>query len=168
MVNWYRDDICFNTMVKIMKPTDRISKHFTYAEVIHSALAENIGMNNEPPAELLPKVQQMADMILENVRAHFNKPIIITSWWRCPALNQMISNNPDSQHPKAEAVDFTVKDIPNIDVCKYIQKYLVFDQLILERSWIHCSFINEGNRKEVLTCYDGRTYKKGLSCSVKI
>lgn len=145
-----------------MKPSDKISEHFTYAEVIHSNLAKGLGMNNDLPIELLPKVQQMADMILENVRAHFNKSIIITSWWRCQALNQMLSNNPNSQHTKAEAVDFIVKDTKNMDVAKYIRKYLTFDQLILERSWIHCSFVNEGNRKEVLTCKDGRTYKKGL------
>ena len=145
-----------------MKPTDRISEHFTYAEVTHSNLAKGLGMNNDLPIELLPKIQQMADMILEHIRAHFNKPIIITSWWRCPALNQMISNNPNSQHTKGEAVDFIVKDIPNIEVAKYISKHLTFDQLVLEKSWVHVSFVSEGNRKEVLTCSDGRNYRKGL------
>lgn len=145
-----------------MKPTDKISEHFNYAEITHSNLAKGIGMNNEPPAELLPKFQQMADMILENVRAHFGKPIIITSWYRNPQLNEMLGSKPTSQHILGEAVDFVVKDIPNIEVCKYIRDNLTFDQIILERTWVHCSFVDENNRKEVLTCYDGRTYKKGL------
>lgn len=145
-----------------MKETDKISEHFTYAEVIHSNLAKGLGMNNDLPIELLPKIQQLADMVLENVRAHFNKPITITSWWRCQALNQMISNNPNSQHTKGEAVDFIVNDVPNIDVAKYIRDNLTYDQLILERSWIHCSVVDQGNRKDILTCLDGKNYKKGL------
>lgn len=141
---------------------DKISEHFTYAEVIHSNLAKGLGMNNDLPMEFLPKVQQMADMILENVRAHFGKPIQITSWYRNPQLNEMLGSKPTSQHIKGEAVDFTIPGIANIDVAKYIQKCLTYDQLILERVWLHVSYISEGNRKEVLTCYDGRTYKKGL------
>ncbi len=145
-----------------MNPTDRISEHFTYGEIIHSNLARGIGMNNEPPVELLPKFQQMADMILENIRAHFNKPIQITSWYRNPQLNEMLGSKPTSQHVQGEAVDFTIPDIKNYDVACYIRNNLTFDQLILERTWIHCSYVNEGNRKEVLTCKDGKNFSKGL------
>ncbi len=145
-----------------MNPTDKISEHFTYGEVIHSNLAKGIGMNNEPPTELLPKFQQMADMILENVRAHFNKPIQITSWYRNPQLNEMLGSKPTSQHILGEAVDFTIPGIDNMTVAKYIRDNLNFDQIVLERTWIHCSYVNEGNRKEVLTCKDGKNFSKGL------
>ncbi len=145
-----------------MDPTDKISEHFTYAEAIHSNLAKGIGMNNDLPVEFLPKIQQMADMILENVRAHFNKPIQITSWYRNPILNGMLSSKSTSQHILGEAVDFIVVGVPNMDVAKYIRDNVTFDQLILERTWIHCSLVSENNRKDILTCYDGTTYRKGL------
>jgi zinc D-Ala-D-Ala carboxypeptidase len=145
-----------------------ISPHFSYNEVIKSKTALDLGMDNSLPPEFLPNVQQLADMLLEHVREHFNKSappkriIKINSWYRCPALNQMISNNPNSQHTKGEAVDFTVPGIPNFTVAEYIRDNLVYDQLILERSWIHCSFVSEGNRMDVLRTDDGRTYQKGL------
>lgn len=146
-----------------MKLTDKISENFTYGEVIRSPLAAGLGMSNDLPIELLPKIQLLTKHILEPTRLHFNKPIIITSWWRCKALNQMISNNLDSQHTKAEAVDWKVQDVNNLKVAEWIRDNLVFDQLILERSWIHTSYVDYRlNREEVLTCYDSRTYKKGL------
>jgi len=122
-----------------MNLTDKVSEHFTYGEVIKSNVAYKMQMDNSVPLELLPKIKLVAENILERVRVNFKKPIIITSWWRCPALNQMISNNPDSQHTKAEAVDFIVSGISNFQTAKYIRDNLEFDQLILERNWIHCS-----------------------------
>ncbi len=146
-----------------MNLLDKISGHFTYEEVIRSKVAAAQGMNNNLPMELLPKIQLLAEKILEPVRAHFGKPIRITSWWRCPALNQMISNNPNSQHTKAEAVDFIIPGILNISIAEYIRDNLSFDELILEASWIHCSYIESNNRMEVLRSTSGKTYKKGLN-----
>ncbi len=143
-----------------MNLANKISEHFTYGEVIGSKIADNLGMDNELPPEYFPKVELMARDVLEKVREHFKTPVIITSWYRCPALNQMISNNPDSQHTKGEAVDFKVKGVKDVDVVKYIYDNLVFDQLILERSWVHISLKDSSNRKEVLSCDDGRTYRK--------
>lgn len=145
-----------------MNLDDKITEHFTYGEVIKSKVAEASGMNNDVPQELLPKIKLVAENILEKVRAHFNKPVIVTSWYRCPALNQRISSNPNSQHTKGEAVDFVVQDTQNMKVAEYIRDNLDFDQLILEYSWIHCSYIAEGNRKDILHTNDGREYKKGL------
>ena len=139
----------------------KISEHFTYAEVVHSNVAAKLRMDNSLPNEYLPNVIRLAKEVLEEVRAYFKEPVIITSWWRCPALNQMISNNPNSQHTKGEAADFIVKNVRNIEVAEFIRDKLEFDQLILERSWIHCSY-SDINRKEVLSSHDGRIFKKGL------
>lgn len=139
-----------------------ISPHFSYDEVVRSKTATDLGMDNSLPLELLPNVQQLADMVLENVRAHFDKPVKITSWYRCPALNQMISNNPNSQHTKGEAVDFTIPGISNFDTASYIRDNLTYDQLILEGNWVHCSYVMQNNRFEVLRTNDRKTYQKGL------
>lgn len=148
-----------------------ISPHFSYDEVIRSKTATDLGMDNNLPPELLPKVQLVANEILEKTRANWGKPVKINSWYRCPALNQMISNNPNSQHTKGEAVDFTIPGINNFEVASYIRDNLLFDQLILERyddenpdsGWVHCSFVDTANRKSVLRTVDGNKYLKGLS-----
>lgn len=140
-----------------------ISPHFSYDEVTKSKTALDLGIDNSLPLELLPQVQLVANMLLENIREHFDKPVRINSWYRCPAVNQMISNNPNSQHTKGEAVDFTIPGISNFEVASYIRDNLTFDQVILERSWIHVSLVSDNNRHQVLRTDDGRTYQKGLA-----
>ena len=140
-----------------------ISPHFSYDEVIRSKTATDLGMDNSLPFVLLPKVQLMATELLEKTRANWNKPVKINSWYRCPALNQMISNNPNSQHTKGEAVDFTIPGVSNFEVASYIRDNLTFDQVILERSWVHVSLVSDNNRHQVLRTDDGRTYQKGLA-----
>ena len=58
----------------------------------------------------------------------------------------------------------------NLEVALWIQNNCDFDQLILEfwkddddpnAGWIHCSFNDGSNRKQVLT-HDGSSYKNGL------
>lgn len=145
-----------------MELKDKVSEHFTYGEVIKSNTAIRLGMDNSLPDELLENVERLAKNILEPIRIHFNKPVIITSWYRCQALNAMISKNPNSQHTKGEAADFTVPGLSNLEIAEYIRDNLDFDQLILEYSWVHCSYVANG-RKGVLRTINGIDFEKGLA-----
>ena len=59
----------------------------------------------------------------------------------------------------------------NLQVALWIQNNCDFDQLILEfwkkedndpnSGWVHCSYVDGSNRKQVLT-YDGKSYTNGL------
>ena len=44
-------------------------------------------------------------------RAYFNKPIIITSGFRCPAHNNSVGGAPNSQHLYGRAVDSFIEGI---------------------------------------------------------
>jgi len=141
-----------------MQLKDKVSEHFTYGEVIKT----KSGIDNTLPPEYLPRIIATASYILEPVRSYFKKPVIINSWWRCKELNDAIKGAPDSQHTKGQAVDFYVVNTPLAEVAQYIRDNLDFDQLILEPSWIHCSFVSiRWNRKDVLS-YIGGKYQKGL------
>ena len=82
-----------------------------------------------------------------------------------------IGSKATSQHAKGQAVDFEIAGISNLQVALWIQNNCDFDQLILEfwkeedndpnSGWVHCSFKEGSNRKQVLT-YDGSSYKNGL------
>ena len=107
---------------------------------------------------------------MEPVRAHFDKPVTITSGYRSEALCEAIGSKKTSQHAKGQAVDFEIAGIPNIKIAYWIQNNCDFDQLILEfysptdgsKGWVHCSYNEKGsNRKQVLT-YDGKSYENGL------
>ena len=106
--------------------------------------------------------------VLEPVRAKFDKPIIVTSGYRSPELCEAIGSKSTSQHAKGQAVDFEIAGVSNLQVALWIENNCEFDQLILEywtgeanSGWIHCSFVEGSNRKQVLT-YDGKQFTNGL------
>ena len=59
--------------------------------------------------------------VLEEIRAHFNKPVIITSGYRTPEYNKKIGGAKNSQHTKGKAADIKVSGIPAKEVQKYLK-----------------------------------------------
>jgi zinc D-Ala-D-Ala carboxypeptidase len=138
----------------------KLSAHFTLAEATKSQEAERKAIDNTPPADVIARMKAVAENILEPVRAHFGKPVVINSFYRSPAVNMAIGAKPGSQHTTGEAVDFEVPGVDNAVVAAWIRDTLVFDQLILEfytpgqpsSGWVHCSYkAGPGCRAECLT-----------------
>lgn len=59
--------------------------------------------------------------VLEDVRAHFNKPVIVTSGYRTPEYNAKIGGVKNSQHTKGTAADIKVKGVPARKVQEYLK-----------------------------------------------
>jgi uncharacterized protein YcbK (DUF882 family) len=59
--------------------------------------------------------------ILEDIRAHFNKPVNITSGYRTPEYNAKIGGVKNSQHTKGTAADIKVKGVPARKVQEYLK-----------------------------------------------
>ena len=59
--------------------------------------------------------------VLEDIRAHFNKPVIVTSGYRTPEYNAKIGGVKNSQHTKGKAADIKVSDTPAREVQKYLK-----------------------------------------------
>lgn len=145
-----------------------ISTHITYDEATKSQTAIRQGIDNTPNAEQLAAMRLVAHNIFEPVRKHFGgKPIAVTSFFRCEALNQAIGGSAFSQHRKGEAIDVDGDvhgDPGNTEIFHFIRENLNFDQLIWEYGtddkpdWVHCSYKAEGNRKQVLRAVKGRGY----------
>ena len=149
----------------------QLSKHFTLAEMEKSQTATRKGISNKAGSGEIKNLTDLCYEVLEPVRAKFDKPIIITSGYRSPELCEAIGSKATSQHAKGQAVDFEIAGVSNLQVALWIQNNCNFDQLILEfwkaedkdpnSGWVHCSFNEESNRKQVLT-YSGGEYKNGL------
>ena len=147
----------------------QLSKHFKLEEFEKSMTATRKGIENKAGSGEIKNLTDLCYGVLEPVRAKFEKPIMVTSGYRSPALCEAIGSKPTSQHTKGEAVDFEIAGISNLQVALWIQNNCDFDQLILEfwkdddpnAGWIHCSFKEGSNRKQVLT-YTGKEYKNGL------
>jgi len=147
----------------------RLSANFSLAEFTRSATAETRRIDNTPNAAQIEAMKRLCAKVLEPVRAHFGRPVRITSGFRTPALCVAVGSSVGSQHALGEAADFEIAGVDNVTVARWIRDTLPFDQLILENyvqgqpnsGWIHCSYREGRLRKDVLT-YSRRTYFKGL------
>jgi hypothetical protein len=136
-----------------------LTENVSLKELTKSESATRFGISNEPTEEALSNLQKLATHILQPVRDHFGKPLIITSGYRSPELCVKIGSTTTSQHTKGQASDFEIGGIANKDLSDWIHQNLDYDQLILEfwkpddanSGWVHCSYKGEGqNRKQYL------------------
>lgn len=133
-----------------------MAKFFTIQELTKSTTAQQKGIKNIPSKEQEQNLIALIENILDPLREAYGGPIIVTSGYRCPALNKAVGGAKNSQHMTGQAADIrTVKDTraENKKLFDLIQKLkLPFDQLIDEHNldWVHVSYSNR-NRREVKT-----------------
>ena len=155
-----------------MAETIRVSKNFALSEMVKSATAERLNVDNSPSDIHLVNLTHLAIHILQPVRDQFGV-ITINSGYRSPALNAKVGGSKTSQHCNGQAADFESFSTPNPDLAKWIANNLEFDQLILEfydgvnpnSGWVHCSYNLMGNRKKIMTALktkSGVQYKNGF------
>jgi len=146
----------------------KLSEHFSLEEMVKSQTATRKGIPNTPSEAHTEAMRKACENILEPVRTHYSIPFTPSSGYRSAELCLAIGSSVNSQHAKGEAVDFEVPSIPNFEVAGWVVANLDFDQLILEHytggntGWIHCSYKDADNRKEVLTYDRANGYRKGL------
>ena len=145
-----------------------LSRHFTLEEFEKSQTATRKGIKNKAGAGEIKNLGDLCYEILEPVRIKFDKPITITSGYRSEELCEAIGSKKTSQHTTGNATDFEISGVSNLEVALWIENHCDFDQLILEyytgeanSGWIHVSYKDGSNRKQVLT-FDGKSYTNGL------
>ena len=136
----------------------KLTANFTLDELVKSQTAVRKDINNMPNPDQIENLKALAANILQPVRSHFDKPLIISSGFRCAELCIAIGSSINSQHAKGEAADFEIWGTSNEELATWIKSELEFDQLILEfwsednpnSGWVHCSYSRDHNRNESL------------------
>ena len=141
----------------------QLSPHFMLSEMTRSDYARRNGIDNTAPLEVEQNLRALANTVLELVRSEVGSPIIVSSGYRCPALNAAVGGAASSQHMKGQAADFTIPGMTNLDVVREIvhaSTVIPFDQMILEGwtdanpsgQWVHISYAPSGTeRRQVMT-----------------
>lgn len=125
--------------------------NFSISELVHSDTANKFRINNTPNLIALDNMLELIFYVLQPLRDKLGKPIIITSGYRCPRLNQAVGGVKNSQHLEGKAVDIVVNGMSPNDLIAFILKSgIEFDQLINEKTWVHISFSKGHNRHSVL------------------
>ena len=145
----------------------KLSANFTLSELTKSQTAVRKNIKNEPSTAHVENLIHLAETVLQPVRDHFGKPVVISSGYRSPELCEAIGSSSKSQHARGEAADFEIMGVDNMQLAMWINKNTDFDQLILEfyepgdpnSGWVHCSAVKEGSRAQVLKAskVEGRT-----------
>lgn len=117
------------------------------------ALTHNL--QNTMTEDEIEKASLLCVNVIDKVENHFQKHVSISSGYRSEQVNKAVSKNQNSQHTKAEAVDFVIVGVSVEELYQYIKNNLVFDQIIHEGSWIHCSYRAINNRRECLRAFRG-------------
>ncbi|MEM4177890.1 MAG: D-Ala-D-Ala carboxypeptidase family metallohydrolase [Nitrososphaeria archaeon] len=134
----------------------QLTKNLHLHELVQSPTAIRLKIDKTPSEAVIRNLKRLCEKVLQPTRDHFNRPVVITSGYRSPALNKAVGGVPNSQHVTGEAADFYIPGVDNYTVAFRIKENLVFDQLILEyyrggnTGRVHVSY-SSTNRKQVLT-----------------
>jgi hypothetical protein len=136
----------------------RLSKDFTLQELTVSNTAVKHGISNIPDQDQITNLILLCQFILQPIKEHFNKTVIINSGYRSPELCLLVNSTVTSQHTKGQAADFEINGISNKELADWIVANLDYDQCILEfwnkeepnSGWVHCSYSFDHSRKQYL------------------
>lgn len=125
-----------------------IGKYFHIEEFLTSETAARAGRELILPPELLPNLQRLVDSCLDPLREVVGRPLIVSSGYRPPWLNDMIGGAGSSAHLEARAADVICPGIPNRELAEAaVKASLPFDQVILEfppQGWVHIAVVASG------------------------
>ncbi len=155
----------------------QLSEHFMLSEFTRSSTAERLGLDNSLDAsnpldqDVINNLRNLCEQVLEPLRVHAGQPIIISSGYRSPALNQALRGAPRSQHLTGEAADIRLptynckgadgQSFTNLEQLNkrflWLMNNTDFDLLIKETTnrqiyWIHvsCKSDRSRNRHQVI------------------
>lgn len=118
------------------------SEFFTLEELTKSSTAKRLKIDNTPNAEILKNLQYGVDKVLDPLRRIIQKPIIITSGYRCEKLNKAVGGVSNSWHQLGNAADIHIADEEYArEIFEILKTLPSVDTILFEHSsnsqWIH-------------------------------
>lgn len=135
-----------------------LTPHFTLSEMTDSQTAARKGIPNMPPVGSPERANlQRTAETMEEVRTILgDKPILISSGYRSPAVNAAVGGSKSSAHMSGLAVDFSCPGAGTpLQICRALEphmKKLGIDQLIHEYgTWVHLGLTGGAPRHQAMT-----------------
>ena len=133
-------------------------QHFTIQELSASATAERLTIDNTPSRAAQRMLTILVEQLLDPIRRRYGAPIIVTSGYRCPALNTAVGGVANSHHIVGCAADITTGSIENntmlfaLIIDMQTTHAIRFTQLIAEKDyrWLHISYVPGMLRNQII------------------
>lgn len=87
--------------------------------------------------------------ILEDIRNHFDSPVVINSGYRTPKWNEKVGGTPNSYHCKGMAADIVVKGHSSLEVARYANSIMQKGGIIRYTNFTHIDVREKKYRKGV-------------------
>jgi hypothetical protein len=153
----------------------KLSEHFELREFTRNSH----GLTNDPPPGVIPVVREFCQRVLEPLRAHIGRPVVITSGYRSRRLNRKVGGAAGSYHCATTsrcAADIQIPGIPLLEIFQWLceESGLPFDKVILERGkntnteaddCIHIQYRTDQPRR---LAYLGPTHGQGSYTTVEV
>lgn len=127
----------------------KLSKNFSLNEM----LITSTGIANIPTEKEINNMKLLVDNVLQPLRDHMNRPVIISSGFRSKTVNDAVGGSKTSGHMLGTSADITMgtKTLNRL-IYNYIRDNCEFRQLINEYdySWIHVEYREGDNKKQEL------------------
>lgn len=139
----------------------KLSENFTLSELTKSEYAIRNDLLNMPDESQIVNLKMLCEKVLQPIRDHFDRPVIISSGYRSKILNMRIGGSKTSDHCKGFAADIEVPGISNYELAVWIRNNLQFKQVILEfyrvgdpdSGWVHVSYDPADLKMQALTAF---------------
>ena len=134
------------------------ASYFTIPELCASATALREGIDNRPPKCAYHLLHVLVDQLLDPIRKAWGAPIMVTSGYRCPRLNELVGGVTHSHHILGCAADLIVGNKADhrrlFDLIRQMKDEgrIRFTQLIWEGDgrWIHISYVPSDLKCQVI------------------
>lgn len=132
-----------------------MKNYFTVEELTASDVARKFNIDNTPTPQVRQHLEELIDKLLNPIRDAWGSPVIVSSGYRCPALNTRVGGAKKSAHLTGYAADLVPSNGRRKEFINFVQKFLLssglyFDQCINEYGrWCHVGLKNlEGRQRK--------------------
>ena len=134
------------------------ASYFTIPELCASATALREGIDNRPPKCAYHLLHVLVDQLRDPIRKAWGAPIMVTSGYRCPRLNELVGGVTHSHHILGCAADIITgnkadhRRLFNLIRQMKDEGRIRFTQLIWEGDgrWIHVSYVPSDLKCQVI------------------
>ena len=153
-----------------------LSPHFCLDEFTKSSTAIKYGIENIPTPETKSNLHSLCINTLEPLRLEIDLPVVITSGYRCKALNERITHHSNtSQHMSGLAADFHIGDAQGSSGLSHRERLIKafrliitsdkidYDQVILYPTFIHVSYVSRDKNRHCITKANGHGHYCNLT-----
>lgn len=130
--------------------TRQLTQDFCLTEFTYSQYAYRNNINNAPSDYELANIINITAPRAQKIRDLLNKPMLITSGYRCFQLNKAVGGAATSDHMSGLAIDFIAPKFGTPkEVAQFLQKHVLelgINQLIYEGTWVHVGFAGAGSK----------------------